>query len=901
MGFAGCALVRSGRICVSPEDGKLRLWIPTASAETIFVDPLSGVRTISATRAEDGTRLTVEISPRVQALELEARTSSSCRSARLRLEPQLPKVAELDQAERLRSKGAYAEAAERIGSFLAGPSPSPIAKARALALLARIELARGSTRAIARFQASIDESRAQGLLSQEVLDRETLAYVLTVRERRFRDARTWLKDLDRDSADFPEGRAFGRYYLALLARETGDLRTALRLSDEAAAELAHLGSYKGWFMAKELNATTLSALGRSADGLRALDDITAGALERADRCERARILANIGWVLLLAREEGNPPARDPRAPLEEALAIFRSACPNAVFLAGVLLNLAIDSLDRGDIGSARDYVQEASQRMPESDVRARLWVLDVEARIAGAEGHHAQALATYERLSLLADFASDPEARWRTASGRAGTLEELGRTADALASYAEADALADDQSLVVPLGEGRAAFLARRTAVSERAIALALRAGRTQLAFDLARRSRTRLLSALYRTHLLEDLDPERRQRWDAAIAEYARRRSEREAKLRAHWALSIDELKRGRRDLARQDRGLGAALDDALAVLQQGARAAFERPELARPQAEELFVVYHPVPGGYAVFAADSRRLIVRRVGTIDPALIRDANASSNEARAALSKLLLEPILGPLSRARRLRIMAAGPARMVDFHALRFGDKPLIERLPVSYALDLPPRLTGPTRLQGVNDRLPNDKTVLIAADPNGNLPEARREARALDASFREAGWSVRSLERDQATAERMRSALGSPPLLFHYAGHGVFAGHDGFESALPLAGDGRLTVGDILALGSVPAHVVLSGCDTAASRGDSAPEGLGLAQAFVVRGSEDVIAASRPVSDRLGFAVAARAHVHLRTSETLDLAEALRRAQLESLHRENGEDWAAFRTLTR
>ena len=87
----------------------------------------------------------------------------------------------------------------------------------------------------------------------------------------------------------------------------------------------------------------------------------------------------------------------------------------------------------------------------------------------------------------------------------------------------------------------------------------------------------------------------------------------------------------------------------------------------------------------------------------------------------------------------------------------------------------------------------------------------------------------------------------------LLHYAGHGRFAGREGWGSSLPLARGGRLSIGDILALASVPSRVVLSGCDAAREGEEASAESLGLAQAFVVAGATFAIAPVRPVSDAL------------------------------------------------
>ena len=131
-----------------------------------------------------------------------------------------------------------------------------------------------------------------------------------------------------------------------------------------------------------------------------------------------------------------------------------------------------------------------------------------------------------------------------------------------------------------------------------------------------------------------------------------------------------------------------------------------------------------------------------------------------------------------------------------------------------------------------------------------------------------------------------------------FHYAGHASYRGHEGWDSVLGLADGSQLSVADILALDSVPTTVVLSGCDTARTSDADAPQSLGLAQAFLAKGAEGVIAASRPVDDRATRDLVASLYSSL--SQSVPLAEALRRAQLELRGRNPEADWAAYRLMT-
>src|SRR6185295_13907303 len=107
------------------------------------------------------------------------------------------------------------------------------------------------------------------------------------------------------------------------------------------------------------------------------------------------------------------------------------------------------------------------------------------------------------------------------------------------------------------------------------------------------------------------------------------------------------------------------------------------------------------------------------------------------------------------------------------------------------------------------------------------------------------------------------------------HYAGHGAFSGFGGWESSLLLAEDTRLTLGDLLALERVPSRVVLSGCETGRSSTETSVESLGLAHAFLLAGSREVVASTRPADDRT--VPAFFADLYRRLDREPDLAVAL------------------------
>jgi hypothetical protein len=186
--------------------------------------------------------------------------------------------------------------------------------------------------------------------------------------------------------------------------------------------------------------------------------------------------------------------------------------------------------------------------------------------------------------------------------------------------------------------------------------------------------------------------------------------------------------------------------------------------------------------------------------------------------------------------------------------------DRHLAARLaiPVAFAVDAPSRppaagCTGAPR-------------ALLVVNPQHNLWAASDAAPALRGDLARMGFAVDTLEGAAATRAAVEAHLADPCTgLFHYDGHGIAASgaalpgdrapaltRDRSDDALVLAGGDRLTAADVLGLPHAPAAVVLDGCTTAA------PEGLGLAQAFLLGGAAQVIASldELPAEDAARFA---------------------------------------------
>lgn len=222
-------------------------------------------------------------------------------------------------------------------------------------------------------------------------------------------------------------------------------------------------------------------------------------------------------------------------------------------------------------------------------------------------------------------------------------------------------------------------------------------------------------------------------------------------------------------------------------------------------------------------------------------------------------------------------------------FHALPWRDGVLLDVAPVAYALGLARTEARPLE----------PGSALVVADPKRDLPLARREADDVATALQREAWTVERLEGRAATRARVEASLASASLL-HYAGHGEHGGTSGWGARL-LMGEGEgFGVTDILALPRAPQAVVLSGCETGRTTRDTLEGGMSIGRAFILAGSEWVVAVERRVSDELSSAVGQGLYDELVAVDWRG-PEALRRVQLRLRAAHPEWDWAAFRAIVR
>ncbi|MDB4936396.1 MAG: uncharacterized protein JWP87_3368 [Labilithrix sp.] len=788
------------------------------------------------------------------------------------------KVAWIDEAKAFRAKG---DRGARTLAEAHADSADEMERTAATDLLARITLSDGhADEAFPLFRTAIAAHTAANRVSELVDDSFALAFALHQRSHRYEEARAALDAASSYLHLYPEGSARDPYYRGILASETGDSRNALRLLRDAESRATRLGMNRLARNARAARALEMQVLGRVAESVTVLEE--QGRDPEVKGCERVEIANDLGWGCLLANEQASARERAPQDPTSMLRAALEDkGCSDAYLRSFALGNLARYELSQGNHAGAEKHLADAKLAVREPRGTERLAWLDLDARILLAKHEPARALAAFdeERALARAGLLLDPE--WSALIGRAEALQELGRRADAVTALLAAEEVLDRAILLVPLGEGRGTYVAERSRSARAAIELLLALGRNDEAARVARRSRTRVLASVERSSRIELLASGDRARWEAALRTYRSAREAIDAEAANDWQLPADALARATEARKERERALHASFEAAMAVLTRAARADGEPVQEERIAPGDLELVIHPGKKDWIVFAADAAKTTAHRVP--DP----------NAAPDALAPALFDPIAPRVKAARRVRVRAYGSWLAVDVHALPFEGAPLLEKVAVDYPLGLRAASREPAF----------DRRALVVGDPDDSLAAARAEATFAGKALE--GRLVPTLLLGPAATSRAALAALPRAGLFHYAGHAVQTVAEDWSSHLRLVDGGRLTVADFLALAPAPRKAVLLGCDAARAFGEA--EGVGLAQALIAAGTEEVLAPVKQVPDTLAKTLAEALYTGAAADATVDLdtngslAAAARLAILRVRTEEPTADWKVFRVLAR
>jgi tetratricopeptide (TPR) repeat protein len=703
--------------------------------------------------------------------------------------------AQIRAADKARAAGRLDEATAELDAIPVGaPAEEQLEAVRRRAKLARARGDAGQERA--QREHAVALARSLGRVSAE--SDETIAILHgLMAEHALPQAAQLLRGLDAHGMIYAEGAVDRELVHGALASELGDLGAALGAFQRALATTERIGDAGGRATILGALADVLQSLGRDREAAALIDAEIERGERDSDVCARVDALTTAGWLL---RDVELPRAQ---RLVDQAAALAGARCPRLVPI--TLVNQGWLLAAAGRFGDARAVLSRLAGQTHERDGRVTTWALRLEAEIVLGEAP-ARAEQHAQRLAARAAALCSTELAYEAHLLHARALAALDRPDQAAAAFAEAAHALALWSRLVPLGEGRDTFFQRHDQLALTAIPFFLaQARRGAPGAGLALAITVRQSLALFVTSL--------------EAGGRARARAERGE------AGSGDASKQFAQTLDRWPASPGAQDPPGEAVAgvcetRDAAARLGEPPALSEPPAQaSLFV--HPAPQGWLV--------LVWRGSSID---FRELpRAGSHERPDELSARITSAAAPLLAGAPRVhlhvhRSLAALPL-----------DRSLAARLavPTAFAVDARPRVPGASCAGATR--------ALLVTNPQQNLWAASASARVIEGDLARIGFAVDTLEGAAATRAAIDARLADPcTALFQYDGHGS-AGAAGLagdrsDDALLLAGGDTLTAADVLGLPRAPEAVVLNGCTTAA------PEGLGLAQAFLLAGAAQVVA---------------------------------------------------------
>lgn len=860
--FGSCADVLRGTVCELDGSGPLTVWLDE-KADTWTFDG-DDLENIEAREIDGGVRYVITPPAATGTLVAKGADDATLWTIDLVLNV---RSREFEKAQRAFAEQRYNDALKYVDPILATADLDT--RTLALRMKARIALRQGDTQSsMALLTAAGNAARRAGRDQTALLCGVALEYALRKSGRDLEDSRSVLEAVRPDRGASAMQHYQWHSHRAHVARFGGNVRAELRHFRRA----SEVAKRMGW-APRRLRADTWLALlehrlGHPQRALNILGFWRENLPLTISGYDHAMFLNNVVWSQLLVLEARESVTPSPGT-LSEAITLADQHAPPFEQV-NARLNMALLRWYEEDFDNAAAWLDQARARAGSPSLEHRHWALDIEARIAASRGQVERALELYEAMELSARAASLPEANWRARTRRAWVLAGAGRQQDAIEAFESAERALDETVLRVPLSGGRESLIASRRFAMREHLALLMELDRPDDALALVQREQRRAMQFAHVSARVDALTPSERQKWDAVQARYRRVRMELSEKLAEGWMLAADDLTLLTRQAQIEEARLRRLLDEGVAVL-AGRPYSLQEPALDdRPT--------------LAIWRAASSWAILTRKNAQTRLIEAKCDSSDQDT---LTRCLLGAATPMLREIEQIDLIIDHDLAALDWHAMELDDEPLLAHGTVRYRAGL----------HATNSAYPSPGLALLVADPTGNLAAARDEIGDVQSRLRRGGgWRHTLFKGVDAQATSVRTALDQASL-FHYAGHATFGENSGWDSALLLAENTKLSVGDVLTLQSAPQVVVLSGCETALNAGVQTPA-MGLANAFLSVGAEAVIATSRSVDDRSARIVMSEFYDRWLQGNTID--HALRTAQLHVRKKHPELDWSAFRLMT-
>jgi tetratricopeptide (TPR) repeat protein len=868
---AGCAALRSDGVCELEPGGELRVVLDVLPADEVsFASDRGAVVVTTQVEVEGGRRFVLRVPAGATRLSAEVRSTTWQGAFAQRL-GSWRGPAWFREAESRRRKGDAEGASPPAQAALAVPEE----RAFALGVLGRLALRRGELEVgIQRLREASTLHRDAGRVSDAVRDSSALAHYFT-QELRLAEAESVLAELEALSRGSPELTMQLALYRANLSHTLGDFAAALAAAEECARLARRLGDTVQEHAALSVRAASAVRLGAAAGAEALLDELSQRAPATFVGCERETQEVMLAFVRngrtesLSAGEARRAHASRTADALSTALDRGAGSCDDQRLHANGHYELALAKLLASDLEGAERSLARSRELLGTRPYHA----LSIEwhyltGRLAFARGGWQAAREAFLLMERAAGGEHWLEQRVRAQAHVARALVAGGSRTAALQAYARMEGGLDALAQRAPLGVDRVDASSAAERYTAAHAALWLEAGAADAALTLLLRARARAVRLLLARARIAGMSAAERTTWLGAVAELRRTHAKLDELDTQSWMSDVRSRPALDAEREKLERTALASLDAALARL--GTEPTPGAVPTARPVEGELVLTFFESETGWVGIAQAYEESRSAPVPGALPGTLTSAAA------------WLAPFADLVRAATRLVVSTPAQLEHFDWHMVPFDGEPLIVQREVAYTLGLPrDRSRGPVVA----------RSLLVVADPEGNLPGARAEAGWLAPFFRERGRHVQLLVQADASRAAVTRALGKHAI-FHFAGHSRFDAERPWLLALSLHGGAHLAISDVLGLEAVPQLVVLSACEGARGAG-----GMALGAAFASAGVDTVVAAARVVDDAVSLGYARRFYAAL--DRDPDPLRAAREAQAGLLRALPAGDAAAFRVL--
>lgn len=547
--------------------------------------------------------------------------------------------------------------------------------------------------------------------------------------------------------------------------------------------------------------------------------------------------------------------------------------------------------------AVNEYVSEVERGRQSADERALISYL--RGTLFLLQKRPDQATEEFQKLRKGSHVLRD-EYAWHAAIGLArAAVMKGGKQAieQAMEHYERAEMWLNVKAQSESLDLGKPSFLGQFERGTKHYLALLLSQGHKQKAMELIRRARIRGLAG-YASHAPRLGNPTPNPQREKELADA--RQELVAAMIRRDGAAVNQEPFESSQVLTayRKFATLAAAqFRDA------GVAPVWDSSAMGGPREGEVLIACHPLPKDWQCLAQDRNGISETVLSSDDVNGLDPLKMESAEARALAAKQWSEKLLGPfadkVTAAKRVSFLAYGKLRLLDFHRLPFGPNGLTiqDTRQVIFAIDLPGyRKSGQDQLDDLAANMKHYGYLFGNEVDNRPVnPPVQESLRAVSLSIAAGGGSFRpNLVRSAPPADGPipkpielshsvpSDAFGTQVAaadFLHVITHSPDKEQDVSERYLDLGGSERFFVSDILNLKKAPQWATILACGSGNTDAEwSNLDGMGLAQAFVFRGTRWVLGTERKVDTTLAARVSTEFYAEL--ARYGDPFQALRRA---------------------